>query len=153
MTIGKPGAIVRLTLSAAVTFLVAIQATHATGTPLNGWAVMGAIILTLKEIQSYVNPTWGNAFGQTPDPSANIAPGGTERACGSSGPGRDCGRLGHSRARTPLAAPGGSLGANWAPVTSQGQSPVAATAGNANDAPAAITAPPVITEKSPDGGS
>jgi len=64
------GAVVRLVLGALITFGVAIQTAHGQGMPINGWVLLGAVVLTLKDAQSYLSQTWGQAFHGEPGPDA-----------------------------------------------------------------------------------
>ena len=68
LPVSKGGAIVRLTIGAAITFGVAVQTAHGQGMPINGWVLLGAAILTLKDLQSYLSQTWGQAFHGEPGP-------------------------------------------------------------------------------------
>lgn len=68
ITTSKAGAVFRLVLSAVITFVVALQGVHTLGLPIGPWAIVGAGVLALKDVQSYMSQRWTSAFG-TPAPN------------------------------------------------------------------------------------
>ena len=77
--ISKLGAVFRLLLGAVITFMAALLATHTLNKPIDFWAVFGAALLTLKDIQSFINQAWGQAFLTSPltapaEPQTGITP-------------------------------------------------------------------------------
>lgn len=62
LPITKWGAVSRLALGMVITFMAAVQMAHTAGKPVDGWVIFGAILLTLKDAQSFINQAWGQAF-------------------------------------------------------------------------------------------